>query len=78
MLRTARKALKYYLALGGCTVVALCTVYVTRPTAQSNASPIYGVTIPDGYRDWKLIAVKPACGRQGRPVARLTRQRDSD
>jgi hypothetical protein len=21
------------------------------------ASPIYGVTIPDGYRDWKLIAV---------------------
>jgi hypothetical protein len=32
-------------------------VYVTRPTAQSNASPIYGVTIPAGYRDWKLIAV---------------------
>ena len=27
------------------------------PTAQSNASPIYGVTIPAGYRDWKLIAV---------------------
>jgi hypothetical protein len=23
----------------------------------SNASPIYGVTIPTGYRDWKLIAV---------------------
>ncbi len=22
-----------------------------------NASPIYGVTIPDGYRDWKMIAV---------------------
>jgi hypothetical protein len=21
-------------------------------------TPIYGVTIPDGYRDWKLIAVK--------------------
>ncbi|ULR45550.1 cytochrome P460 family protein [Rhizobium sp. K102] len=21
-----------------------------------NASPIYGVTIPDGYRDWKFIA----------------------
>jgi Cytochrome P460 len=26
--------------------------------ASPNASPIYGVTIPDGYRDWKLIAVK--------------------
>jgi hypothetical protein len=43
--------------LGCCAVVALCTLYVTRPTAQSNASPIYGVTIPAGYRDWKLIAV---------------------
>ena len=26
--------------------------------ASPNASPIYGVTIPPGYRDWKLIAVK--------------------
>ena len=57
MLHTATSALKYYLALGSCAVVALCTFYVTRPTAQSNASPIYGVTIPAGYRDWKLIAV---------------------
>jgi Cytochrome P460 len=26
--------------------------------ASTAASPIYGVTIPDRYRDWKLIAVK--------------------
>jgi hypothetical protein len=32
-------------------------LYSVRPTAQSSASPIYGVTIPAGYRDWKLIAV---------------------
>jgi Cytochrome P460 len=57
MLHTAGNALKYYLALGSCAVVALCTLYVTKPTAQSHASPIYGVTIPAGYRDWKLIAV---------------------
>ncbi len=25
--------------------------------ADEEASPIYGVTIPDGYRDWKLIAM---------------------
>ena len=25
--------------------------------ADETASPIYGVTIPPGYRDWKLIAV---------------------
>jgi cytochrome P460 len=57
MLHATTSGLKYSLALGGCAVVALCTLYVTRPTAQSNASPIYGVTIPAGYRDWKLIAV---------------------
>jgi hypothetical protein len=57
MLHAITRALKYCFALGCCAVVALCTLYVTRPTAQSNASPIYGVTIPAGYRDWKLIAV---------------------
>ena len=25
--------------------------------ADEDASPIYGVTIPHGYRDWKLISV---------------------
>jgi hypothetical protein len=25
--------------------------------ADEAASPIYGVTIPPGYRDWKMIAV---------------------
>jgi hypothetical protein len=57
MLHAITSTLKYCCALGCCAVVALCTLYVTRPTAQSNASPIYGVTIPAGYRDWKLIAV---------------------
>src|SRR5258708_5861823 len=57
MLHATTSALKYRLALGSCAVVALCTLYVARPAAQSNASPIYGVTIPAGYRDWKLIAV---------------------
>jgi Cytochrome P460 len=68
MLRATTRTLKYCGALGGCAAIALCTLYVTRPTAQgrtqadtvahvNNASPIYGVTIPTGYRDWKLIAV---------------------
>ena len=57
MLHTITRALKYCFALGACAIIVLCTLYVTRPTAQSNASPIYGVTIPAGYRDWKLIAV---------------------
>jgi hypothetical protein len=57
MLHATTSALRYCVALGSCAVVALCTLYVIRPTAQSNASPIYGVTIPAGYRDWELIAV---------------------
>jgi hypothetical protein len=29
-----------------------------QPPAVSNASPIYGVSIPSGYHDWRLISVK--------------------
>jgi hypothetical protein len=54
-------------AAGICAAIAVCTVYVTGSTAQSTnadqpqagaeASPIYGITIPAGYRDWQLISV---------------------
>ncbi len=56
--------------LGALSIV--CTLYVTYSTAQStnetrpqtasDASPIYGVKIPAGYRDWPLIAVKQLTG----------------
>jgi hypothetical protein len=38
---------------------ACITVSLARATGQANeaASPIYGVTIPHGYRDWGLISV---------------------
>ena len=59
-------------ALGVCAAVTVCTLYVTKSTAQSakeaqpqagsNASPIYGVTIPAGYRDWRLISVGHLAG----------------
>jgi Cytochrome P460 len=40
--------------------VAGVAAYMARASRQSEgqASPIYGVKIPDGYRDWQLIAVK--------------------
>jgi hypothetical protein len=73
MLHTSARALKCWSAIGSCVAVAICAVSVTKSAAQgakdsqpqprtiansiSNASPIYGVTIPPGYRDWKLIAV---------------------
>ena len=64
---TLRAAAQVFGALGVCATIAVCTLYVTKSTAQSakegqpqtesNASPIYGITIPDGYRDWRLISV---------------------
>jgi hypothetical protein len=55
-------------ALGVSAAIAVCTLYVTKSTAQSakqeaqpqagsTTSPIYGITIPAGYRDWRLISV---------------------
>src|SRR5215510_13553461 len=59
-------------ALGVCATITVCTLYVTNSTAQSakegqpqaesNASPIYGITIPAGYRDWRLISVGRLAG----------------
>ena len=72
MLHASARALYYLGAFGGCAAIAVCTVYFASSAAQtgkqsqsqagtvsnsSNASPIYGVTIPPGYRDWKVIAV---------------------
>ena len=57
MLQMSTRALKYCGALAGCVIIATCLLFATKLTAQSNGSPIYGVTVPDGYRDWQLIAV---------------------
>jgi hypothetical protein len=64
------------LALGVCAIAGTCIPYVTNSTAQSvkvsptqaesNASPIYDVTIPPGYRDWRLISVRRLTGAEGK------------
>ncbi|MGB8566879.1 MAG: cytochrome P460 family protein [Pseudolabrys sp.] len=73
---TLRATGQVFGALGVCTTIAVCTLYVTKSTAQnakegrpqteSNASPIYGITIPDGYRDWRLISVNHLAGAGGK------------
>lgn len=45
-------------------VVATATGFAFGGSTTSEPSPIYGVTIPDGYRQWELVA--PAQG--SRPV----------
>jgi hypothetical protein len=59
-------------AVGFCAAIAIGTLYVTKSTAQSakegqpqagsNTSPIFGIEIPEGYRDWKLISVAHEAG----------------
>jgi hypothetical protein len=55
--------------------ITVCCLYVAskaqstkegQPQTESNASPIYGITIPAGYRDWRLIAVKRLTGAGGK------------
>ena len=62
-------------ALGVCATITVCTLYVAKSTAQSatdnhtqadnDASPVYGIKIPAGYRDWHLISVKRLTGAGG-------------
>jgi hypothetical protein len=65
---TLRAAGQVLGALGVCAAIAVCTLHVTKSTAQSgpqaesNASPIYGITIPAGYRDWRLVSVNHLAG----------------
>jgi len=63
MPRTATNGLKYFGALSGLAAVVVAGFFVTSLSAQKSAgarvdpSPIYGVSIPADYLDWKLISV---------------------
>ncbi len=72
MLHRTPRALRYCGVFCGCTAIAVCAALVTKSAAQSakesqprtdaathssSASPIYGVTIPPGYRDWRVISI---------------------
>ena len=48
------------------SAVASAAAYMESASGQSNgdAAPIYGVKIPDGYRDWRMISVKRLTGKQ--------------
>jgi hypothetical protein len=48
------------------TAVAGVAAYMEPASGQSNgaAAPIYGVKLPEGYRDWRLISVKRLTGKQ--------------
>jgi hypothetical protein len=71
MLHSAARSLKYFAVLGSCAAFAVCTAFIARSQAQdgkegqrtrvaatsSKPAPLFGITIPVGYRDWRLISV---------------------
>jgi hypothetical protein len=44
-------------------VAAICLPFVVAVAATDNASPIYGVSLPEGYRDWRVITVAHEAGK---------------
>ena len=68
MVHSMTRILKYFGALASCVALAVCTFYFTKSEAQSGKadqtkassgapSPLFGIAIQPGYRDWKLISV---------------------
>lgn len=56
------------IALAGIGTLAglLASTALVSGQSDREAAPIYGVTIPDGYRDWHLISVKRLTGVGGK------------
>ena len=46
--------------------------------SDGDAAPIYGITIPPGYRDWRLISVNHLAGGSVKTGARPVGQRYCD
>jgi hypothetical protein len=51
------------LAVGALAGVLATAAVSEQPNGE--ASPIYGIKLPEGYRDWRLIAVKQLTGAGG-------------
>jgi hypothetical protein len=49
-------------------VLAGAAAYMTSASGQAggDSAPIYGIKIPEGYRDWRLISVKRLTGNAGK------------
>jgi hypothetical protein len=48
----------------GALAGALATMAPLSGQSDGEAAPIYGIKLPEGYRDWRLISVKQLTGKQ--------------
>ena len=72
-------------ALGICAALLVCTLYVTKSHGTERQGGRATGCLPDLWRHnsgrlprLEIDRCEPASDRQGRPAARLTRQRESD
>lgn len=76
MFETVIRARLFRRVMAACAGGVLCVAYLTSSVADeaganatiaatgvSNAAPIYGVTIPPGYREWKVISINRIEGK---------------
>lgn len=49
--------------LAACAVAVGAGTIAAAPRSAESGSPIYGVTLPHGYRDWRLISVAHEAGK---------------
>ncbi|TAU83229.1 cytochrome P460 family protein [Rhizobium leguminosarum] len=44
-------------------IAGTCVAAAVADGATNNVSPVYGVSLPDGYRDWRVITVAHEAGK---------------
>jgi hypothetical protein len=65
MVHSTARSWKHFAVLSGCGTLIVCILYFTSSEAQTGkraqgaatASPLFGIAIQPGYRDWKLVSV---------------------
>jgi hypothetical protein len=59
-------------AFAALAATCIASMALAAGSPDDEAAPIYGIKIPPGYRDWRLISVAHEAGNLSLPVSRLT------
>jgi hypothetical protein len=60
------RQLPIFAAATAVAAIVVCAMTLSTGRADDESAPIYGIKIPSGYRDWRLISVKRLTGAGGK------------
>jgi Cytochrome P460 len=60
------RQLLIFTAATGVAVTVIWAMTLSTGRTDDESAPIYGIKIPSGYRDWRLISVKRLTGAEGK------------